>query len=52
MGVSTERFWTGEKAAVTDGKVKVTFDTPSDFADWLALHAETLDLRALQWTRP
>jgi hypothetical protein len=50
--ISTERFRTGDKAAVTDGTVKVTFDTPSDFADWLARNAEALDLRTLQWVCP
>jgi hypothetical protein len=49
--ISTERFWTGDKAAVTDGKVKVTFDTPSDFADWVA-DFSAADLAKLQWVRP
>jgi hypothetical protein len=33
--ISHEKFRTDEKAAVTDGNEKLTFDTPSDFADWL-----------------
>jgi hypothetical protein len=48
---TTERFMTGEKAAVTDGKFKVTFDTPSDFADWVA-DFPAADLAKLQWCRP
>lgn len=49
--ISTELFRTGDKAAVTDGKVKVTFDTPSDFADWVA-DFSAADLAKLQWCRP
>jgi hypothetical protein len=48
--ISTEKFFTGEKAAVTDGKFKVTFDTPSDFADWVA-DFSVADLAKLQWCR-
>jgi hypothetical protein len=52
MAITTDAFITGEKAAVTNGNLKVTFDTPSDFADWLVTHADTVDLRTLQWVRP
>jgi hypothetical protein len=51
MAVSSERFLTGEKAAVTDGRVKVTFDTPSDLADWVA-DVPAADLAKLQWCKP
>lgn len=51
MAVSSEKFWTGEKAAITDGRVKVTFDTPSDFADWVVSFSAA-DLAKLQWCKP
>ena len=51
MATLTERFFTGEKAAVTDGKLKVTFDTPSDFYDWV-LGINSLELSRWQWCRP
>jgi len=51
MAVSSERFLTGEQAAVTDGRVKVTFDTPSDFADWVS-DVSAADLSRLQWCKP
>jgi hypothetical protein len=47
----TERFVTGDKAAITDGGRKITFDTPSDFADWLAEYPGT-DMSRWQWVRP
>jgi hypothetical protein len=50
MAIVNERFVTGEQAAVTDGARKVTFDSPSDFADWLDRGVE--DLPAWQWCRP
>jgi hypothetical protein len=51
--ISTERFATGDKAAITDGTTKVTFDYPSDFADWLAGHPEEdQHLRRWQWVIP
>jgi hypothetical protein len=50
MAITHEKFWTGEKAAVTDGHEKVTFDTPSDFADWA--DRPDLDLAKWQWCRP
>ena len=51
MAVVTEKFLIDEKAAVTDGRLKVTFDTPSDFADWVA-DFTAADLAKLQWCRP
>jgi hypothetical protein len=50
MAISHERYRIGEKAAVTDGHEKITFDTPSDFADWLSRNGEVLHL--WQWCRP
>jgi hypothetical protein len=49
--ISTGRYVTGEKAAITDGKQQVVFDYPSDFADWLEQHPDA-DLRTWQWCRP
>lgn len=49
--ISTDRYVTGERAAITDGKTKVTFDYPSDFADWVDQHLEE-DLRHWQWVAP
>jgi hypothetical protein len=49
MAVTNEQFRTGEKAAVTDGQRKVTFDTPADFADWLERFP---NLSEWQWCRP
>lgn len=49
--ISTGRFITDAKAAITDGKQQVTFDYPSDFADWLENHPGE-DLRQWQWVRP
>ena len=49
--ITTDRFRTDVKAAITDGKVQVTFDYPSDFADWLEAHAGE-DLRRWQWVTP
>lgn len=51
MARVTEPFRTGEKAAITDGKVKVTFDYPADFADWLELN-DPVDLGRWQWVKP
>lgn len=51
MARSTEAFITGDKAAITDGARKITFDTPADFADWLAEYAGT-DLSLYQWVKP
>lgn len=51
MATVTEKFFTGEKAAVTNGEMKVTFDTPSDFADWV-MSFTAADLAKLQWCRP
>jgi hypothetical protein len=49
--ITTDRFSTGTQSAITDGKTKVTFDYPADFADWLmACPAE--DLRKWQWCSP
>lgn len=50
MAVSDDAFRTDEKSAVTNGTRKVTFDTPSDFADW-ADRAD-VDLAKWQWCRP
>jgi hypothetical protein len=50
MSITNEAFRTGERAAVTDGERKVTFDTPSDFADWLSRRSG--DLAEWQWVRP
>ena len=33
-----EGTFTGAPVAMTDGEIKVTFDTPSDFEDWLEDH--------------
>lgn len=52
MATSDEKFLTGEKAAVTNGERKVTFDTPSDFADWLDRIGGAVNLSAWQWCRP
>lgn len=49
--ISSGRFVTGDKAAITDGQAKVIFDYPSDFADWLERHPGE-DLRNWQWVRP
>lgn len=49
MATVTERFFTGDKAAVTNGRTKVTFDTPADFADWVL---GVLDLEKWQWVTP
>ena len=42
----TEAEFAGSPVAMTDGKVKVTFDHPEDFTDWLSEHA---DANLLQW---
>ena len=34
----TVAVFTGSPVAMTDGKTKVTFDTPSDFEDWQEEH--------------
>jgi len=52
MAATEERFISGEKAAVTNGTRKVTFDTPSDFADWLDRIGGVVNLSAWQWCRP
>jgi hypothetical protein len=49
--ISVGRFETGLQGAVTDGKAKVTFDTPSDFLDWLEERPD-LDLAGWQWAAP
>jgi hypothetical protein len=49
--ISSERFETGARAAITDGKTKVTFEYPSDFVDWLN-RVPDLDLRKWQWVQP
>lgn len=49
--ITTGRFTTDVKAAITDGKMQVTFDYPSDFADWLEAHPGE-DLRKWQWVTP
>ena len=49
--ITTGKFTTDVKAAITDGKIAVTFDYPSDFADWLAAHPDA-DLRRWQWVTP
>jgi hypothetical protein len=51
MAVVTEKFVTGDKAAVTNGELKVTFETPGDFADWLEDHYGE-NLADWQWCRP
>lgn len=51
MARVTEQFITGDKAAVTDGDRKITFDTPADFADWLEAYPGT-DLSRYQWVKP
>lgn len=48
MARTTERFSTGDRAAITDGHRTITFDTPSDFADWLAEYPGT-NLAEWQW---
>jgi len=49
MAILNEEFRTGVAGAVTDGKRKITFDTPSDFADWLDRGP---DLEQWQWCAP
>lgn len=51
MAVFDDKFITGEKSAITNGTRKVTFDTPSDYADWLADHYGE-DLARWQWCKP
>jgi hypothetical protein len=50
--ISDDKFTTGEQAAVTNGTRKVTFDTPSDFADWLDRIGGAVNLVAWQWCKP
>jgi hypothetical protein len=50
MAIFNEPYVTGEQAAITDGTRKVTFDSPSDFADWLDRVGN--DPSAWQWCRP
>jgi hypothetical protein len=35
MAVSTG-LWAGRPVSITNGHLQVQFDTPADFADWLA----------------
>jgi hypothetical protein len=51
MATVTEKFFTGEKAAITNGSQKVTFDAPSDLSDWLEDHYGE-NLASWQWCRP
>jgi hypothetical protein len=39
----TEKEFVGSPVTMTDGKAQVIFDTPSDFADWLAEHYGSLE---------
>jgi hypothetical protein len=45
----TEGPFTGQKTAVTNGKRQVTFDTPSDFADWADRLDSAENLSAWHW---
>jgi hypothetical protein len=49
--ISTDRFTTGVKAAITNGRVTVTFGYPSDFADWLEKNPDE-NLALWQWVAP
>jgi hypothetical protein len=50
--ISEDSFRTGERIAVTNGTRKVSFDTPSDFADWMDRIGGACNLSAWQWCRP
>lgn len=49
--ITTGKFTTDVKGAITNGKLTVTFDYPSDFADWLEKYKD-VDLRTWQWVTP
>lgn len=51
MATLTEQFLTGEKAAITNGKLKITFDTPADLLDWVERYPEA-GIHKWQWCRP
>lgn len=51
MAVLVEQFFTGEKASITDGKQKITFDNPADLLDWVERHPEA-GIHGWQWCRP
>ena len=50
MAILVEQFFTGEKAAITDGKQKITFDSPFDLVDWLEKYPD--ETHRWQWCRP
>lgn len=52
MAVTEGPFVTGQVVAVTNGERQVTFDTPSDFADWVDRVGGTVNLAAWQWVLP
>jgi hypothetical protein len=51
MAVTRGAFRTGEKTSITDGRQQIQFDSPSDFADWLAANSPEPEVLARwQWT--
>jgi hypothetical protein len=51
MAVTHGRFRTSQVVSITDGRQQIQFDTPSDFADWLAVNPPEPEVLARwQWT--
>lgn len=51
MAIFRGAFRTGNVVSITDGRQQIQFDTPSDFADWLAASTPEPEVLARwQWT--